>query len=143
MQPSIKCVNLIKEFEGFRAEAYKCPAGVWTIGYGHTHCVKEGDQMTEVYADVLLGRELYRLARRVDAIITVAPRQGEFDALVSFAYNLGVGALAGSTLLTYYNEGLVKHAAEQFLRWNKAGGKVLAGLTRRREAERRIFCHDK
>jgi lysozyme len=139
MRISINCINLIKEFEGFRAEAYQCPAGVWTIGYGHTHGVKEGDVITEEFAAVSLDVELYRLGRRVDAIITVAPRQGEFDALVSFAYNLGVGALASSTLLKLYNQGYRDLAANQFVRWNKAGGKVLAGLTRRRQAEREMF----
>lgn len=135
---------LLHHFEGFRSEAYLCPANVWTIGYGNTRYedgtpVRKGDRVTrergaELFRNILKGFE-----RAVLAAVTVPLTQGQFDALVSFAYNVGSGALRSSTLLRVLNAGDYEAAADQFLRWNRAGGRVLAGLTRRREAERRLF----
>lgn len=135
--------NLIKEFEGFRATAYLCPAGVWTVGYGTTRIggksVKEGAKVTTQEADDLLEQDLKRFEDGVNRLVQVEITQNQFDALVSFVYNLGVGSLQKSTLLKKLNAGLFDEAAEQFLKWDKAAGKRLPGLTRRRKAERELF----
>lgn len=135
---------VLHHFEGFRHDAYLCPAGVWTIGYGNTRYedgspVRKGDRVTkgrgaELFRNILKGFE-----DKVSTLVKVDLTQGQFDALVSFAYNVGTGALAKSTLLRKLNSGDYSGAADEFLRWNKAGGRVLAGLTRRREAERELF----
>lgn len=135
---SENCVELVKAFEGFRGESYKCPAGVWTIGYGHTEDVQPGDKMTEQCAKGLLREELTLFAAKVDKLVK-KPTQNQFDALVSFAYNVGTGALSGSTLLKKHNAGEYLEAQEQFLKWDKAAGKVLAGLTRRRAHEAALY----
>jgi len=142
MKTSDKGINLIKEFEGFSSKPYLCPAGKWTIGYGWTHGVtKDSKPITEAEATKLLADGLNSYEIGVLDCVDVDLQQCEFDALVSFAYNLGVHALRGSTLLKKLNEGDYEAAADQFLRWNKASGKVLAGLTRRREAEREMFLN--
>ncbi|MES2564390.1 MAG: lysozyme [Pseudomonadota bacterium] len=133
-------IQLIKKFEGCKLEAYLCPAGVWTIGYGHTgQDVVEGLSITDHQADALLQHDLARFERCVDNYVQVAITQAQFDALVSFALNLGCESLKKSTLLRMLNDGDDVGASLQFERWNRAGGKVLAGLTRRREAERDLF----
>ena len=137
-QISEACVTLVKTFEGFVAKAYKCPAGVWTIGYGHTLNVKPTDVISEPAASALLKEELQDYAAKVDKIVPVAS-QNQFDALVSFAYNLGVNALGTSTLLKKHLAGDYKGAQAEFLRWDKAGGKVLAGLTKRRNHEAALY----
>lgn len=139
MRTSQKGINLIKKFEGCRLEAYKCPAGIWTIGYGHTKGVKDGQIITQEQAEEFLREDLRIFEQAVESCVKVPLSQNQFDALVSFCYNCGNGALKTSTLLRLLNEGKYKDASEQFLRWNKAGGKVLAGLTRRREEERELF----
>lgn len=135
--------NLIKEFEGFRATAYLCPAGVWTVGYGTTRIsgklVKQGTKVTTDEAETLLEEDLKRFEDGVNRLVQVEINQNQFDALVSFVYNLGVGNLQKSTLLKKLNAGLFAEAAEQFLKWDKAAGKRLPGLTRRRKAERELF----
>ncbi len=138
MKLSENCVNLVASFEGFRGEAYKCPAGVWTIGYGHTEEVKPGDKITEQLAKSLLRSELQEFAVKVEKLLKKAT-QNQFDALVSFAYNVGVGAFASSTLLKKHNTGDYLAAQEQFLKWNRAAGKELAGLTRRRQHEAALY----
>lgn len=132
-------LNLIKEFEGFSADAYLCPAGVWTIGYGHIGNVEEGQTVTEEEAEELLRHDVAFAEDAVTDYVEGDLTQGQFDALVCFVYNIGAGAFRTSTLLYLLNQGNSEGAAEQFLRWNKAGGKVLAGLTRRRKAERELF----
>ena len=132
------CVSLVKTFEGFRSEAYKCPAGVWTIGYGHTEDVKAGDKITEPQATFLLRNELDEFAIKVEKLLKKAT-QSQFDALVSFAYNVGVSALASSTLLKKHNAGDYEAAQKEFLKWNKAAGKELAGLTKRRLHESALY----
>ena len=133
-------VALIKEFEGCKLKAYKCPAGVWTIGYGHTGPeVHEGQTITQQEAEVILENDLKKFIDGVDKLVTVELTSNQLGALVSFAFNVGLGNLKSSTLLKILNQGRYVDAAEQFLRWNKAGGKVLPGLTRRREAERLLF----
>ena len=134
---------LLHGFEGFRAEAYKDSVGVWTIGYGTTVSdgtpVQKGDHVTRAEADRLFEHDLQRFEKAVRALITVPLTQSQFDALVSFAYNVGVNALRTSTLRRYLNAGRYDEAADQFLRWNKGGGRVIAGLTHRRKAERKLF----
>ena len=130
---------LIKQFEGCRLEAYRCAAGVLTIGYGSTGAhVKEGMKITQAEADQLLSLDLVRFERAVMSLAN-KPSQQQFDALVSFAFNLGEGALRSSTLMKLHNQGLFIDASNQFTRWNKAAGRVLLGLTRRREAEKKLY----
>lgn len=135
-------LDLIKHFEGLRLDAYLCPAGVWTIGYGHTSGVKKGDKINLDTAIAYLQSDLRKFERIVTDLVKVPIQQYHFDALVSFSYNLGGGALADSTLLKRLNAGYFEEAADQFKRWNKAGGKVLDGLTKRRTAERMLFVNN-
>jgi len=136
---SDKGIALIKEFEGFQANAYLCPAGAWTIGWGHTTGVKAGDRVTVEQAEWFLRQDLRQFEDAVNQLVTVTLTQGQFDALVSFAFNVGVGAFQTSTLLRVLNQDKYQEAADQFLRWNRAGDQVLEGLTRRRQAERKLF----
>lgn len=139
MQISKAGLDLIKQFEGLYLKAYRCPAGVPTIGYGHTAGVSMGQTITQQQADDYLRRDVRQFERAVARLVTVPLTQGQFDALVSFAFNLGEGALAQSTLMRLLNAGDYAGAAAQFDRWNKAGGRVLPGLVRRRAAERALF----
>lgn len=132
-------IDLIKEFEGFSSYAYLCPANVWTIGYGHTKGVKRGDKVTAPEAEQLLRDDLAYFEAKVAALCPVTT-QSQYDALVSFCYNLGEGNLESSTLRKKHNAGDYAGAAKEFARWNKAGGKVLAGLTRRRAAEAALYA---
>ena len=134
----------IGRHEGLRLTAYRDAAGIWTIGYGHTAAAGSpvpvaGMTITAAEADAILGRDLARFEAAVTRLVTVALAQGEFDALVSFTFNVGEGALGRSTLLKKLNAGDRAGAAAEFGRWNKAGGRVLAGLTRRRAEERAMF----
>lgn len=142
MKISSRGIDLIKKYEGLRLDAYLCPAGVWTIGYGTTKGVKKGDKITQQAAEKLLADDLTKFEIGVTCPVTVPLSQNQFDALVSFAYNVGLGALRSSTLLRLLNAGDYKGAADQFRRWNKAGGKELAGLTRRRADEAALFMAD-
>ena len=134
-----KEAELIKSFEGLELVAYLCPADIWTIGYGHTGNVKEGDSITKAEAEALLDKDLQTFRNGVKRLVKVPLNENQFGALVSFAYNIGLGSLQSSTLLKMLNAGDYTGAADQFLRWNKSGGKVLTGLVRRREAERAVF----
>ena len=140
MKTSQYGIDLIKHFEGCELKAYKCPAGVWTIGYGHTKGVQEGDEWSEDHADHMLQVELEEYEGYVDKYVTAPLGQNQFDALVSWTYNLGGGNLSASTMLKVLNAGEYDEVPNQMLRWNKAGGKVLEGLTRRRQAEADMFC---
>ncbi|WP_114413912.1 lysozyme [Kosakonia sp. AG348] len=144
MQISDKGIALIKQFEGLRLTAYQDGVGVWTIGYGWTQpvdgkSIRAGMTIKEETAERLLRTGLVCYEGDVSKLVKVKLTQGQFDALVSFAYNLGARALSTSTLLKKLNAGDYRGAADEFLRWNKAGGQVLTGLTRRREAERALF----
>ncbi|HBV1538851.1 TPA: lysozyme [Citrobacter freundii] len=147
MQTSHEGIALIKGFESCRLTAYPDPGtggAPWTIGYGWTHPidgkpVKPGMTIDQETADRLLKTGLVSYENDVLKLVRVKLTKGQFDALVSFAYNVGSRALSTSTLLKKLNAGDIKGAADEFLRWNKAGGKVLNGLTRRREAERALF----
>jgi lysozyme len=139
MKISQRGIDLIKSFEGCELSAYKDSAGVWTIGYGHTVGVKAGDAITQRQADQMLADDITIYELGVRSLVKRTMTSGQFDALVSFAFNVGIGALGRSTLLRMVNSGDHVSASQQFARWNKAGGRVLAGLTRRREAERALF----
>ena len=136
-------VKLIKQFEGFRSIAYKCPAGVWTIGYGSTSIdgvkVKQGDTITEQAALDDVYKRLNEIDKQITATVRVPLNSNQLNALLDFVYNLGVGNFRSSTLLKKLNDSDYRGAADELLRWNKSGGKVLAGLTKRREAERELF----
>lgn len=144
MKVSDICFNKIKEFEGLRLTSYKCPAGVWTIGYGHTNGVKPGMTITTQQADTLLRGDLLPFetyVRNLELDLT----QGQFDALVDFCFNLGTGSLGKSTLLQKVklycktkDESFVKVIKEEFAKWVYAGNVVFSGLVKRRywEAER-------
>tara|TARA_X000001388_G_C2225841_1_gene121090 strand:+ start:819 stop:1244 length:426 start_codon:yes stop_codon:yes gene_type:complete len=141
MKTSLEGINLIKHFEGCELEAYKCPAGVWTIGYGHIKGVQQGDVITEQQADDMLVEELEEYENYIHNLVNCPLNQNQFDALVSWVYNLGSSNLQASTLLKVLNAGDYAGVPAQILRWNKAGGKVLEGLTRRRQAEADLFGH--
>ena len=144
MQTSEKGIALIKRFEGCKLTAYQDSVGIWTIGYGWTQPVegkpiRAGMTIKQETAERLLKTGLVSYESDVTRLVKVGLSQGQFDALVSFTYNLGARSLSTSTLLRKLNAGDYAGAADEFLRWNKAGGKVLNGLTRRREAERDLF----
>ncbi len=130
---------IIKEFEGLRLKAYKCPAGVLTIGYGHTKGVKLNQSISEKEADRLFAQDIKEFEGYVDRFVKVPLTANQHEALVSFVYNIGPGAFMHSTLLRKLNASDYTGAAKEFIRWNKAGGKVLKGLTRRRQAEQKLF----
>jgi lysozyme len=139
-------VDLVKSFEGLFLKPYLCPAKVPTIGYGTirypngTAVSLKDKPISEKEAEAYLIHELREKAAGVEKLVKVKLNDNEFAALVSFAYNVGLGALSGSTLLRLLNSNTDRVAvADQLLRWNKAGGKELAGLTRRRQAERSLF----
>ena len=132
-------LRLIKSFEGLRLKAYQDVVGVWTIGYGSTRGVKSGMVITEAEAERLLREDVHRFEQAVNSAVKVPINDNQFSALVSFSYNVGAEALRISTLLKLLNQRDYSGAANQFPRWNKAGGRVLAGLTRRRNAERALF----
>lgn len=133
---------IIKASEGLALNAYRCPAGVLTIGYGHTgNDVQPGMVITEAEADEILLRDVEFFEDRVDrALATFHPTSGnQFSAMVSFCFNVGHQAFRDSTLLRKHNAGDAQAAADQFLRWDRAGGRVLPGLTSRRKAERSLY----
>ena len=134
--------RFIQSFEGCKLAAYPDPGtggAPYTCGYGSTAGVKPGDTWTPDYAQLRFDTETAAFAARVEDLVHVALTQNEFDALTSFAYNVGLRNLAGSTLLQMLNAANYQGAADQMLRWNRAAGKVMAGLTRRREVERELF----
>ena len=142
MKVSQDCIQLVKHFEGFEDTAYLCPANVWTIGYGRTRNVKEGDKITEPQAERDLLEELEEFKHQVLDSVKVELKQNELDALTSWTYNLGVGNLKSSTLLKKLNAGNKDEVPAEIVRWNKANGKVLAGLTKRREAEAELWAKE-
>ncbi len=139
MNISNEGISLIKKFEGCELEAYKCAAGVWTIGYGHTKDVREGMTISKEQADNMLLNELDIYCLHVEKAVEVDLKQCEFDALVSWTYNLGPTNLNNSTMLKVLNDKDFNEVPHQLKRWNKADGKVLQGLVRRREAEALLF----
>lgn len=134
-------LKLIKEFEGLELSAYPDPAtkaDPWTIGYGHTRGVKRGDRITQAQADAFLREDVAEFERSVNRLAPITT-QGQFDALVSFAFNLGAANLEKSTLLKKHRAGDYSGASQEFVKWNKAAGRVMAGLTRRRLAEAELY----
>lgn len=144
MRMSADGLALVKEFEGLRLKAYKCPAGIWTIGYGHTSAagspeVTSGMEITKDEAEAIIKRDMVQYEAGVEKLVKVELSQGQFDALVDFAYNAGVGALAKSTLLKRVNEERFDDVPAEFMKWTKGGGKELPGLVRRRRAEVKLW----
>lgn len=144
MKVSKAGLNLIKEFEGVRLEAYKCPANVWTIGIGHTSAagapeVVPGMKITLQQAYDILNRDLDQYEEAVNKLVKVPLTQNQFDALVSFVYNVGVGSFQKSTLLKKLNAGDYSAVPGELMKWTKAGGKELPGLVRRRRAEAALW----
>jgi lysozyme len=131
--------NLLKKFEGCKLKAYRCPAGVCTIGYGHTSAagtpeVTDGMTITQAQADDILKRDIVKYEISVMDLVKVPLTQNQFDVLVDFAYNAGVGNLKSSTMLKKINSGNLDMVPSELMKWTKGGGKVLPGLVRRRQA---------
>ncbi len=140
MRASKKAIDLIKSFEGCKLEAYQDGGGVWTIGYGTTGLgIVEGLKISQPVANGMLLDYVGNVSEQVSSIVKMRCNQNQFDALVCFTYNLGFGALKGSTLLKKILISDMAGAAEEFHKWNHDNGKVVAGLTRRREAEKALF----
>ncbi len=148
MAPSSKALSIIREFEGCRLTSYPDPGtggAPWTIGWGSTtdeqgRPIKKGDVWTQERADARLRAHVGEFGEKVWQLVKDVPTtQNQFDALVSFAYNVGIGNLKTSTLLRRHREKAYAGAALEFARWNKAAGRVLKGLTRRREAEASLY----
>lgn len=138
---SNKCLNLIKQFEGLRLKAYQCQAGVWTIGYGHTEGVTEGQTITQEQADELLAKDVATFERGVlKALPNVKLTQGQLDALTSFSYNVGLRAFRGSTLREKVAANPQDPSiATEFKKWVYVGKTVSKGLTRRRNKEAELY----
>lgn len=143
MKASDNCIALIKRFEGYLNKPYLCPAGIPTIGFGTTvypsgkKVLLSDPPITMTEACFFLKNDLIRFENAINKAITVSITQNQFDAICSFVYNVGIGSFLDSTLLKKINAG--EYAGDEFMRWNKAGGKVLAGLTERRQAEKNLF----
>jgi lysozyme len=140
-------LTLIKQFEGFRTHAYRDAVGVWTIGYGHTSMagspeVKPGMIITQTEGDAILARDVDMFARGVQKMLTVAISDEQFSALVCFAYNVGLGNFRKSSVLTAVNRKDFQAVVRRLQLWNKAGGRVLPGLVRRRAAEAALFASE-
>jgi lysozyme len=145
MKASEQCLKLLAHHEGVRRKPYRCPAGLWTVGVGHL--IGDGRSLPdswnrtfsleEVYA--ILAQDVVRFERGVSRLITLPLKQYEFDAILSFAFNLGLGTLQKSTLRQKLNRGDKEGAIESLLKYNKAGGKVLKGLDNRRKDEAALF----
>jgi lysozyme len=142
LQYSKNGLSLTENFEGFRSVAYWDADGqVWTIGYGHTGNVRPGDQVTRAQAEAFLLSDVQVAVKAVNRLVAVQLTQDEFDSCVDFCFNLGQGTLQHSTMLTLLNAGKFTEAADEFDKWDHAGGKVVAGLLRRREEETQLFSN--
>lgn len=140
MKASERGLDLIKSFEGLRLKAYKCPAGVWTIGYGHTKGVAEGMMITITQADKFLREDIEDSERAVCRLVKSKITQSQFDALVSFVFNTGEGNFSRSTLLRKVNINPNNpDISREFKRWVYANGVILTGLKRRRDAEASLY----
>lgn len=134
-----KAKRIIKEFEGLKLNAYLCPAGVWTIGFGHTKGIKQGMKIDQATADRLLDIDIVDVARSIRKLVKVDLNDNQAQALVSFIFNVGAGAFEKSTLLRKLNQKDYAGASDEFGKWVYAKGKKLPGLIRRRKAERELF----
>lgn len=145
MKASQTCLKMLAHHEGVRQKPYKCPAGLWTVGVGHL--IGDGKSLPDSWNRLFTLEEVYdllaadvsRFERGVERYITIPLKQGEFDALVSFAFNLGLGTLQKSTLRQKLNRGDKEGAIKSLLKYNKAGGKILKGLDNRRKDEAKLF----
>lgn len=143
MRISQNGLELIKEFEGFSATPYVCAGGKVTVGFGHTNTASmKMKPITKRDGEALLKQDLREAEATVERLVKVDLTQNQFDALISFVFNVGAGALAKSTLLKLLNKGNYEAVPAQLMRWNKANGKPLAGLTRRRQAEGVLWSDD-
>lgn len=132
-------IDLIKQFEGLRLESYLCPAGIPTVGWGHTKNVKLGQKITREQAERYLADDYLEAESQVANYVKVPLKVNQLDALTSFVFNLGIGNLRSSTLLKKLNKADYDGAAQEFDKWVFSGGKKLAGLVKRRAAERKLF----
>ena len=139
MEISEEGLSLIKKFEGCELTAYQDSVDVWTIGYGHTKGVEDGQEITQEEAEEMLASELDEYEGYINDLVECDLEQCQFDALVAWVYNLGPTNLRSSTMLKRLNSNDLEDVPNQIKRWNKAGGKVLNGLVRRREAEALLF----
>ena len=139
LKTSQEGISLIKSFEGCELSAYRCSADVPTIGYGHTAGVSDGDTCTLEEAEEMLSDDLVEFENYVKKYVETDLEQNQFDSLVAWVYNLGPSHRAESTMLKELNAGNLEEVPRQMKRWNRAGGQVLDGLIRRREAESRLF----
>lgn len=140
MHTSSAGIDLIKQFEGFRSEAYLCAGGKWTVGYGSTEGVQPGMIITEAEAEARLKHDLQTAEHAVSRLVTRSLTQHQFDALASFTFNLGSGALQRSTLRQKVNRMEDDAVPQEFCRWVYSGGRKLRGLIRRREAEAVLYA---
>ena len=140
MKTSAEGIALIKKFEGLELDSYQCSANVWTLGDGHTQGGAEGDSCSEEEAEIILVNDLKEFETYVNALVDVELDQNQFDALVAWTFNLGPTNLRTSTLLKKLNAGEYNDVPSEIKRWNRAGGQVLDGLIRRREAEALLFA---
>ena len=145
MKTSETGISLICQFEGMRLKAYQDSVGVWTVGYGHTSAAG-GLQVTKgttlknpLQAREILAMDLLKYEAAVAKALKHIPNQNQFDAMVSLCFNIGPGNFSKSSVLRWFNSGIESEAADAFLKWDRAGGKTLAGLTKRRKAERELF----
>ncbi|MCR4330059.1 MAG: lysozyme [Candidatus Roizmanbacteria bacterium] len=142
MKTSAVGIELIKKYEGLKLQAYVCPGGVLTVGYGHTKNVKENMILTPQDAEELLIKDLEYFEEKLIDVVKVKINQNQFDALISLIYNIGEGAFNESSLLKFINDNKFDLAARQFPRWIYSNGKILTGLVNRRKAEREIFEYE-
>ncbi|MDC9615252.1 lysozyme [Xenorhabdus khoisanae] len=142
MEISENGINKLKSYEGLKLKAYPDPATgaePWTIGYGHTKGVKPGQVITEQQAEAFLHQDLLPIYAAIHRLVKVSLTQGQFDALCSFIFNLGMGNFTHSTLLKKLNAGDYQGAAREFLKWDRADGREIPDLLRRRESEQQTF----
>ena len=143
MKASVDAYELIKQFEGLRLEAYLCPAGIWTIGYGHTSGVSPNSFITIQEADEYLHRDVATIEMQLNKL-NLSLRQCQWDAIVSFVFNVGIGNFRSSTLLAKIRTNPDDNSImDEFLRWVYANGKVMRGLQKRRLTEMKLYFSDK
>ena len=143
MKASVDAYELIKQFEGLRLKAYLCPAGIWTIGYGHTSGVSPNSFITIQEADEYLHRDVATIEMQLNKL-NLSLRQCQWDAIVSFVFNVGIGNFKASTLLAKIRINPEDNSImDEFLRWVYANGKVMKGLQKRRLAEMKLYFSDK
>lgn len=144
MKASDKAIELIKKYEGLSLKAYKDYGGIWTIGYGHTRTAKYGMTITKEQAEELLRKDVETFEKELNAVVKVPLTQNQFDALISFVYNIGISKFKNSKVLKLINDKRFDEAAEELLKWNKAINQfkqyvVVPGLVRRRKDEYLLF----